>query len=197
MGDIRIPRTSFGAFLAGVVATVVILGLIGFVGAATVFNAGGGTIANLAEPAASSDAATKNYVDAASGVTLEGLTTNNFTGDFDSWEGVNDECNSDFPGSHFCSVEEIVASGTLTSGLPDHEAVSFWVRCDNYISETECASSIGYTSTTSTNLHCSNWDTASSSVSGLVMYDGGSAIGLSGEIDDLTCDNSRPVACCS
>ena len=80
-GDIVVPKRTVSSFAVGVVATLIVLALVG--AGAAVYYAGtqnidlenNGKVINLAAPTASTDAATKGYVDA--------LTTNS------SWQTVN------------------------------------------------------------------------------------------------------------
>ena len=73
-------------------------------------------ITNVAAPIASTDAATKAYVDAAGSCstvpTFEGFTTTKYTGDLGGFSGANAKCNSEFAGSHICSYEELFSSYT-------------------------------------------------------------------------------------
>lgn len=53
------------------------------------------------------------FVDAsgAAGVTFEGVTSLNYTGDLGGIDGANAKCDSDYSGSHICTDEEITVSG--------------------------------------------------------------------------------------
>lgn len=62
-------------FALGVFVTLAVLAIAGVVSAASVFNANGGQITNLGEPSASTDAATKSYVDTALAATWVSVDT--------------------------------------------------------------------------------------------------------------------------
>ena len=74
-----------------------------------------GTITGLAAPVNASDAATKAYVDAASGggVTWAGYTTSTYQGNIGGLRAGNSICNANYAGSHWASYDEIASLGVL------------------------------------------------------------------------------------
>ncbi|MBI4812206.1 hypothetical protein HY798_02010 [Candidatus Falkowbacteria bacterium] len=70
-------------------------------------------ITNLISPTASTDAATKGYVDAAAGggATWMGYTASAYNGNMGGTKGINNYCNSNYSGSHACTWDEIIRLG--------------------------------------------------------------------------------------
>ena len=64
------------------------------------------------DPIDDDDVATKAYVDAHSGeVKWAGYTSSTYTGNLGGLKGANQKCDAEYPGSHWCSLEEIMKLG--------------------------------------------------------------------------------------
>ena len=115
-------RTSLGAAASGANADITSLTAL-----AADLSVGGHKVTNIAAPVASTDAANKSYVDAATsgGVQYLGITPSTFTGNLGGIGGANAKCQAAFSGSHFCHLEEMARS-TATSFQ------NGWARSDAY-----------------------------------------------------------------
>jgi hypothetical protein len=80
------------------------------------YNFGGSRVSNIGGPTEANDAATKDYVDTlfaerAGGGTYLGITAlTNFTGNISGYTGGDAACRVDYPGSHVCQTDEIIAT---------------------------------------------------------------------------------------
>lgn len=81
------------------------------------YNFGGSRLSNIAGPTEADDAATKDYVDTliaeaaeAGGMYLGVTALTNFTGSISGYTGGDAACRVDYPGSHVCRTDEILAS---------------------------------------------------------------------------------------
>jgi len=77
-------------------------------------------IVNLTAPTNDSDAATKKYVTdtvaaAGGGVQFMGVTSTSYTGSQGGLDGANAKCAANFAGSHLCSAEEWLRSGSTVA----------------------------------------------------------------------------------
>jgi len=95
-------------------------------------------ITNVAEPTASSDVATKGYVDAAGGggtLTWKGYTGST-NGDVNYLKGGNALCESSYTGSHWASYREIMALG---SSYPWTSDAWVWDGVIGYVYNTDAS----------------------------------------------------------
>jgi hypothetical protein len=80
------------------------------------YNFGGSRVSNIGGPTEANDAATKDYVDtlfadaAEAGGTYEGVTALSFSGDVSGYTGGDIACRVEYPGSHVCRTDEILAT---------------------------------------------------------------------------------------
>jgi len=76
------------------------------------------------DPIDDDDVATKAYVDAHSGeVRWAGYTSAAYTGNLGGPKGANQKCDAEYPGSHWCSVDEI-----MRLGMDYPYTYTVWVR---------------------------------------------------------------------
>src|SRR3990167_6641911 len=82
-------------------------------------------ITGVSLPLNASDVATKAYVDAAGGgsFAFAGYTAQAYDGNLGGLKGANDKCESNFPGSHWASIDELSRLGASYTW-----AATVWVR---------------------------------------------------------------------
>lgn len=196
MSDIIIPKKNVSSFLIGVFSTLVVLLAIGGVTAASVFNAGGGTIDNLGTPTADDQAATKAYVDAAgSRPTWEGFTLSTHSGDHGGGfgdGGFNDECHDDYPGSYACTYDDYIKLGNDANFSEDAWVIdgTGW-----YIYRSESTDYIMFSKDGRDNVvdfgpNCQGWNQGTTAYSGFVMD-------TAGRLDRESCNLNNRIPCCS
>ncbi len=193
-----VKRDVSGNFSAGTI-TADIVGNVSNSGALTVSAGGANTnvtlvpqgsgvvsvsskrIANVATPTASSDAATKAYVDAASsgGITFMGFTSSAYNGNILGAAGVatggHALCNAAYAGSHWASWEEIQQLGatypaTYPVWVRDAIAAAFLNGGITYVAKDGAEHNTGGTWNSAT---CYAWSNSASSNRGTVLSIGG------------------------
>jgi|SRR3990167_3351415 len=82
-------------------------------------------ITGVSLPLNASDVATKAYVDAAGGgsFAFAGYTAQAYDGNLGGLKGANDKCESNFPGSHWASIDELSRLGASYTWV-----ATVWVR---------------------------------------------------------------------
>lgn len=153
-------------------------------------------IANVATPTASSDAATKAYVDAASsgGITFMGFTSSTYNGNLIGAAGVatggHALCNATYSGSHWASWEEIQQIGaaypaTYTVWVRDAIASAFVNGGITYVGKDGSEHNNGGSWNGSS---CYSWTNTASSNRGTIYS-------TSGQIGMGACNDPYRLAC--
>ncbi|WP_415061394.1 hypothetical protein [Bdellovibrio sp.] len=153
-------------------------------------------IANVATPTASSDAATKAYVDAASsgGITFMGFTSSAYNGNLIGAAGVatggHALCNAAYSGSHWASWEEIQQIGaaypaTYTVWVRDAIASTFVSGGVTYVGKDGSEHNNGGSWSGSS---CYSWTNTASTNRGTIYS-------TSGQIGMGTCNDPYRLAC--
>jgi len=155
-------------------------------------------ISNLATPTASSDAATKGYVDTYGGKPQWAGYTGTYTGNLGSLAGAASKCNTAYSGSHWCTYDEIQRLGTSypytsTVWINGVYVGSSWKGTANEYfqfllsgQQNGCGSD-QYGSTEAT---CADWLVSSGTC------DYGATMNTVGTLVYATCDNTYYLACC-
>jgi hypothetical protein len=145
-------------------------------------------ITGVSTPTASSDAATKGYVDSVVGAQYIGRTVTTYTGNLGGIAGANAKCNAvggTYAGSHMCTQGEALRSGATSFGGAG------WIACDLVNGEETCLG-VTYSITNSTAsgyATCIQWTGTSSSQWGPQMSS-------TGNVTEQTCNNSLSIHCC-
>lgn len=126
-----------------------------------------------------------------------GVTSVAFTGDGNGlgFVGMTTQCRADFgPGARMCTSQEILESDTLNPNAipPD----GCWARPSWAPNGIGVLDESGSYASAATTLSCQSWTSNGAGSSGLALMPNGSIGWFSQAGGQISCDQSRPVACC-
>ena len=143
------------------------------------------------DPVDDDDVATKKYVDAqiSGGVQWAGYTPSSYTGNLGGPKGAHQKCNNAYPGSHWCSVDEI-----MKLGMNYPYTYNVWIR-DAIRGGYSGYCVLGGAGSDVNGLNC-EYDTCDSWKKDSVSYEGPILTAGIGHVIDRPCSNSYRLPCC-